>query len=279
MSSLEIARVMNAEDATVAGAVAQTLPQIALALDQIAARIRSGGRLIYVGAGTSGRLGALDAAECPPTFNVPSDMIVSCIAGGTFAWTEAVEDAEDRADLGEHDLAALGVRAQDAVVGITASGLTPYVLGAMSFARACGALTIGLVCNADTPLERLSEIAIAPVVGPEVIKGSTRLKAGTAQKMILNMLSSGVMILLGKTYGNLMVDVQATNTKLRRRAVDIVSSATGLDDDAAGRLLMESHGEIKSAIVAHLASISFDEARRRLEASQGIVRAALDVES
>jgi N-acetylmuramic acid 6-phosphate etherase len=276
MSSLEIAQAMNAEDAKVAGAVAQTLPQIGLAIDRIAARMRRGGRLIYVGAGTSGRLGALDAAECPPTFNVSPDMIVSCIAGGTFTWTEVVEDAEDRADLGESDMVALGVGPQDAVVGIAASGQTPYVLGAMSRAQASGALTIGVACNANTPLERLSEIAITPIVGPEVVTGSTRLKAGTAQKMVLNMLSTGVMILLGKTYGNLMVDVRATNTKLQRRAVDIVSSATGLDDDAAERLLAESQGEIKTAIVAHLASISLDEARRRLRASQGIVRAALD---
>jgi N-acetylmuramic acid 6-phosphate etherase len=279
MSSLEIAQAMNAEDAKVAGAVAQTLPQVGLAIDRIAARMRRGGRLIYVGAGTSGRLGALDAAECPPTFNVSPDMIVSCIAGGTFAWTEAVEDAEDRADLGESDLVALGVGPQDAVVGIAASGHTPYVLGAMSRAQASGALTIGVACNANAPLERLSEIAITPIVGPEVVTGSTRLKAGTAQKMVLNMLSTGVMILLGKTYGNLMVDVRATNTKLQRRAVDIVSSATGLDDDAAERLLAESQGEIKTAIVAHLASISLDEARRRLRASQGIVRTALDTPS
>jgi len=276
MSSLEIAQAMNAEDAKVAGAVEKALPQVGQAIDRIAARMRRGGRMIYVGAGTSGRLGALDAAECPPTFNVSPDMIVSCIAGGTFAWTEAVEDAEDRADLGASDMVALGLGPQDAVVGIAASGQTPYVLGAMSRAQACGALTIGVACNANTPLERLSEIAITPIVGPEVVTGSTRLKAGTAQKMVLNMLSTGVMILLGKTYGNLMVDVRATNTKLQRRAVDIVSSATGLDDNAAERLLAESQGEIKTAIVAHLASISLDEARRRLRASQGIVRAALD---
>jgi N-acetylmuramic acid 6-phosphate etherase len=279
LSPLEIAQLMNAEDAKVAGAVAQTLPRIGLALDQIAPRMRRGGRLIYVGAGTSGRLGALDAAECPPTFNVSPDTIVSCIAGGSFAWTEVVDDAEDRADLGESDMVALGVGTQDTVVGIAASGHTPYVLGAMRHARACGALTIGVVCNSDTPLERLSDITITPIVGPEVINGSTRLKAGTAQKMILNMLSTGVMILLGKTYGNLMVDVRATNTKLQRRAVDIVSSATGLDYDAADRLLAECRGEIKTAIVAQLASISVDEARGRLLASRGIVRGALDTRS
>jgi N-acetylmuramic acid 6-phosphate etherase len=279
MSPLEIARAMNAEDARVAGAVAETLPEIALAIEQIAARIRQGGRMIYVGAGTSGRLGALDAAECPPTFNVSPDLIVSRVAGGTFAWTTAAEDAEDRADLGESDMAALDVGALDSVIGVTASGHTPYALAALTHARATGALTIGVMCNLDTPLQRLSDIAITPIVGPEVINGSTRLKAGTAQKMILNMLSTGVMIVLGKTYKNLMVDVQATNTKLRRRAVGIVSTATGLDDDEANRLLEVCHGEIKTAIVAQLASVSADEARRRLQASQGIVRAALSTPS
>ena len=279
MSPLEIAQVMNAEDARVASAVAQTLPQIALAIEQIAARMRQGGRMIYVGAGTSGRLGALDAAECPPTFNVSPDLIVSRIAGGTFAWTTSAEDAEDRADLGESDMAALDLGALDSVVGVTASGHTPYALAALTHARATGALTIGVACNADTPLQRLSEIAITPIVGPEVINGSTRLKAGTAQKMVLNMLSTGVMIVLGKTYRNLMVDVQATNTKLRRRAVGIVSAATGLDDEEANRLLEACHGEIKTAIVAQLASISADEARRRLQASRGIVRAALNTPS
>jgi N-acetylmuramic acid 6-phosphate etherase len=279
MSSLEIAQIMNAEDARVASAVAETLPQVGLAIEGVAARMRQGGRMIYVGAGTSGRLGALDAAECPATFNVPPDLIVSRIAGGTFAWTMAAEDAEDRADLGESDMAALHLGAQDSVVGIAASGHTPYTLGAMRHAKTCGALTIAIVCNADTPLEGLSEIAITPLVGPEVINGSTRLKAGTAQKMVVNMLSTGVMILLGKTYRNLMVDVQATNTKLRRRAVDIVSSATSLDQVEANRLLEACHGEIKTAIVAQLASISADEARSRLQASQGIVRAALDTPS
>jgi N-acetylmuramic acid 6-phosphate etherase len=279
MSPLEIAQAMNAEDARVAGAVAEALPQIGLAIERIAARMRQGGRMIYVGAGTSGRLGALDAAECPPTFNVSPDLIVSRIAGGTFAWTTATEDAEDRADLGESDMAALDLGALDSVVGVTASGHTPYALAALTHARDHSALTVGVTCNLDTPLQRLSDIVITPIVGPEVINGSTRLKAGTAQKMVLNMLSTGVMIVLGKTYRNLMVDVRATNTKLRRRAVGIVSAATGVDDVEANRLLEACHGEIKTAIVAQLASISADEARRRLQASQGIVRAALDTSS
>ena len=276
MSALEIVQAMNAEDATVAAAVAKELPQIARAVEAIAARMRRGGRMIYIGAGTSGRLGALDAAECPPTFNVASETIVGCIAGGAFAWTAAVEDAEDRADLGEADLAALALGKADAVVGIAASGRTPYVLGALGFARSRGALTIGIACNRDTPLEQLSEIAIAPVVGPEVIAGSTRLKAGTAQKMILNMLSTGTMILLGKTFGNLMVDVQATNAKLRQRAAEIVAQACALDPTAAAELLATCDGEIKTAIVANRAGVTPKEARARLAAHQSIVRLALE---
>ncbi len=278
MSPLEIVQAMNAEDATVAAAVARELPQIARAIEAIAARLRRSGRLIYAGAGTSGRLGALDAAECPPTFNVAPETIVSCIAGSAFAWTSAIEDAEDRADLGEADLVALAVGEQDAVVGIAASGRTPYVLGALRYARSRGALAIGLACNADTPLQCLSEIAIAPLVGPEVIAGSTRLKAGTAQKMILNMLSTGAMILLGKTYGNLMVDVQATNAKLRQRAVAIVAQATGLDQAAARELLADCDGQIKTAIVASCAGVTPAEARARLAVHQGIVREALDAD-
>src|SRR6185437_7754730 len=257
-------------------AVGRVQKATARGAELIAQALSDGGRMIYIGAGTSGRLGALDAAECPPTFNVSPDLIVSRIAGGTFAWTTAAEDAEDRADLGESDMAALDLGTLDSVVGVTASGHTPYALAALMHARACGALTIGVACNLDTPLQRLSDIAITPIVGPEVISGSTRLKAGTAQKMVLNMLSTGVMIVLGKTYKNLMVDVQATNIKLRRRAVGIVSAATGLDQEEANRLVEACHGEIKTAIVAQLASVSADEARRRLQASQGIVRAALD---
>lgn len=275
LGALELAQAMNAEDASVAGAVARVLPQVALAMEAIADRLRRGGRLIYVGAGTSGRLGALDAAECPPTFNVTPEVVVSCIAGGPIAQAAAVEDAEDRADLGEADLEALAVEAADAVVGIAASGRTPYVLGAMAYARARGALTVGIACNAATPLEQACEIGIAPVVGPEVIAGSTRLKAGTAQKMVLNMLSTGAMILLGKIYRNLMVDVQPTNAKLRHRAVSIVAEATGLDLTAASELLATCDGEIKTAIVTNLAGVTPTEARARLATQQGVVRRAL----
>ena len=276
MSPLEIVQVMNAEDAKVADAVRQELPHIARAIEEIAARMRRGGRLIYIGAGTSGRLGALDASECPPTFNISPEMVIGCIAGGTFALTEAAEDLEDSAEAGKADVERLGLNEADVLVGIAASGRTPYVRGAIGYARKKGALTIGLVCNKNTPLEQEVEILIAPVVGPEVISGSTRLKAGTAQKMVLNMLSTGTMILLGKTFGNLMVDVQATNFKLRQRALTIVQQATGLDRDAAEALLQASDGEAKTAIVAGRANIAPELARERLLAHGGVLRATLE---
>lgn len=276
MDALEIARVMNAEDATIAGAVARELPRIAEAIEGIAARLRRGGRLLYMGAGTSGRLGVLDASECPPTFNTPPELVVGWIAGGPEALTRSIEGAEDSADMGRADAARLGISAADALVGIAASGRTPYVLGAVAHAKERGALTVGLACNRDTPLERAVEVAIAPVVGPEVIGGSTRLKAGTAQKMVLNMLSTGTMILLGKTYGNLMVDVQPTNAKLRRRAVAIVAQATGLPEAEAAALVRASGDEVKTAIVAALAGIDPAAARARLAAAGGVVRAALE---
>jgi N-acetylmuramic acid 6-phosphate etherase len=266
---------MNAEDATVATAVERELPRIAEAVEQIAARLRGGGRLLYVGAGTSGRLGVLDASECPPTFGTPPELVVGWIAGGPGALTQAFEGEEDDAEAGRADLARLRVTAVDAVVGIAASGRTPYVLGAVEYAASVGALTVGVACNPDSLLARRVAIMIAPVVGPEVIAGSTRLKAGTAQKMVLNMLSTGTMIRLGKTFGNLMVDVQATNAKLRRRAIGIVQAATGLADEEAAALLTASNGETKTAIVAALAGLDPAAARQRLDASGGIVRAAL----
>lgn len=276
MSPLEIAQAMNAEDARVAAAVAQELPQVARAIKAITERLRGGGRLIYMGAGTSGRLGVLDASECPPTFNVAPELVVGRIAGGPSALTRAAEDSEDRAEAGEADARELGVSASDAVVGIAASGRTPYVLGAVEYAKRRGALTVGLACNGDTPLAHLVDISIAPVVGPEVITGSTRLKAGTAQKMVLNMLSTGTMVLLGKTFGNLMVDVQAKNAKLRRRAVEIVSRATALDTTAAAALLHECDDDVKTAIVASRAGVSPARAREQLAASGGVIGVALD---
>jgi len=279
LSPLEIVQTMNAQDAGVARAVEHELPHIAAAIEAIAQRLRRGGRLIYIGAGTSGRLGALDAAECPPTFNVPLELIIGCIAGGTFALTEATEHAEDSTEAGRADIERLNVTALDAVVAITASGRTPYALSAIACARERAALAIGLACNADSPLAQQVDIMIAPVVGPEVLAGSTRLKAGTAQKMVLNMLSTGTMILLGKTFGNLMVDVRATNDKLRRRTLSIVRAGTGLDASAAAALLQASGGDAKTAILAGRAGIAPELARERLTAHDNILRAALDDES
>jgi N-acetylmuramic acid 6-phosphate etherase len=276
MSAHEIVTLMNAEDATIAAAVALELTPLTQAIEAIADRLRAGGRLIYIGAGTSGRLGVLDAVECPPTFNVEPDMIVGQLAGAASAWSAAVEDAEDRDDLGRDDVEALHIGPADVVVGVSASGRTPYVLGALTAARARGATLIGLACTAGPALSEYVDIVIAPVVGPEVIAGSTRLKAGTAQKMVLNMLSTGALVLLGKTYGNLMVDVQATNGKLRQRAIGIVSQATGLDSEAAEALLARCDGEAKVAILCAQAAIDADSARQRLRASGGNLRVALE---
>lgn len=278
MSALEMARVMNEEDAKVAEAIARELPQIARAIEEIAARLRRGGRLIYVGAGTSGRLGVLDAAECPPTFNVSPEMVIGLLAGGPIAQFQAMEDQEDSAEAGEADVAGLKLSADDVVVGIAASGRTPYALGAVACANACGALTIGIACNRGTPLEEAVQIMIAPVVGAEVITGSTRLKAGTAQKMVLNMLSTGSMILLGKTYGNLMVDVRATNLKLHLRAVKIVQAATGLERERAEALLQQCGGEVKTAILVGKTKLTPEQAREQLAAHNAILRATLDEE-
>jgi N-acetylmuramic acid 6-phosphate etherase len=276
MGALDIVRTMNDEDATVAAAVRAEAGQIARAITEIAARLRRGGRLVYVGAGTSGRLGVLDAAECPPTFNTPPELVVGIIAGGTTALMRSVEAVEDSPDAGRTDLAKLGIGEADCVVGIAASGRTPYVLGAVQFAVAQGALTVGLSCNRDSKLANLVEVMIQPVVGPEVVAGSTRLKAGTAQKMVLNMLSTGTMVLLGKTYGNLMVDLRASNVKLHDRSIRILRTATNLEEATALTLLAASHGELKVAIVAALAGIDPETARSRLAASGGSVPATLE---
>lgn len=278
--TLEMVRMINAEDQHVAEAVAAELPHIAAAIEGIAERMQAGGRLIYIGAGTSGRLGVLDASECPPTFGTPPEMVVALIAGGARAITTAVEGAEDNVAAGAQEIATLNVGPADSVVGVAASGRTPYVLGGLTEARQRGALTIGLACNRTAELEALVEIALVPVVGPEVISGSTRLKAGTAQKMVLNMLSTGVMIRLGKTFSNLMVDVQPTNAKLRERARRIVREACvsmrkGLCEEDAGTLLDRCDGEVKTAIVVGLTDVSPAQARARLNAVHGNVRQAL----
>ena len=234
-----------------------------------------GGRLIYIGAGTSGRLGVLDASECPPTFGTPPELVIGLIAGGPVALTAAVEGAEDDQEGGAEEIAKLGVNERDCVIGIAASGRTPYAIGGLQESKRRGALTISVVCNRPSPLEKLSEIGITLVVGPEVISGSTRLKAGTAQKMVLNMISTAVMIRLGKSYSNMMVDVQPTNAKLRKRARRIVAEATGLDLQQATEILSACNGEVKTAIVAVLADISPELARIRLNETGGYVRKAI----
>jgi N-acetylmuramic acid 6-phosphate etherase len=275
MSAVEIARSMNAEDATVAGAVETQIEQIGAAIDGIAVRMAQGGRLIYIGAGTSGRLGVLDASECPPTFGTDPGLVVGWMAGGTRALTHATERLEDDPQAGADAIDEIAVGPLDSVVGLTASGRTPYVLGAMDAARTRGAFTIGVACNAPSLLAERVDVMIAPVTGPEVIAGSTRLKAGTAQKMVLNMLSTGTMIRLGKTFGNLMVDVKATNAKLRERAIRIVQEATGLPHADAAAALEAAGGETKTTIVAVLTGLRADEARVKIAAANGSVRAAL----
>ncbi|MEU6463589.1 N-acetylmuramic acid 6-phosphate etherase [Streptomyces sp. NPDC046976] len=275
LPTLDIARLMNAEDAGVPAAVAGQLPRISAAIDAVAARMTRGGRLIYAGAGTAGRLGVLDASECPPTFNTDPAQVVGLIAGGPEAMVSSVEGAEDSGELARADLDALKLTAEDSVVGISASGRTPYAVGAVEHARAQGALTIGVACNEHSALAAAAEHGIEIVVGPELITGSTRLKAGTAQKLVLNMLSTITMIRLGKTYGNLMVDVRASNAKLRARSRRIVALATGAGDPEIERALTESGGEVKTAILVLLADVDGPAAARLLEDSGGHLRAAL----
>ncbi|MEU2154561.1 N-acetylmuramic acid 6-phosphate etherase [Streptomyces sp. NPDC019396] len=271
----EIARIMNGEDRTVPGAVAVQLPAIAAAIDAAAERMARGGRLVYAGAGTAGRLGVLDASECPPTFNTGSDKVIGLIAGGPAALVNAVEGAEDSAELAARDLDGIGLGADDTVVGVSASGRTPYAVGAVEHARAAGALTIGLSCNPGSVLTAAAEHGIEVVVGPELLTGSTRLKAGTAQKLVLNMISTITMIRLGKTYGNLMVDVRASNDKLRARSRRIVALATGAPDEATEAALTAADGEVKTAILMLLADVDAATASARLDKAGGHLREAL----
>ncbi|THA55790.1 N-acetylmuramic acid 6-phosphate etherase [Streptomyces sp. A1136] len=275
LPTLDIVRLMNAEDATVPAAVAARLPDIAAAVDAIAARMARGGRLLYAGAGTAGRMGVLDASECPPTFNTDPQQVVGLIAGGPTAMVEAVEGAEDSADLAAEDLAALDLTAADTVIGISASGRTPYAIGAVEFARTRGALTVGLSCNAGSALATAAEHGIEVVVGPEFLTGSTRLKAGTAQKLVLNLISTVTMIRLGKTYGNLMVDVRATNEKLRARSRRIVALATGAPDDEIEAALAATDGEVKNAVLVILGGVDGPTATALLAETGGHLRDAL----
>ena len=271
LPTLEMLRVINQEDQQVALAVSQLLPEITRAVDAIAAAFGKGGRLVYIGAGTSGRLGILDASECPPTYGVSAEQVVGLIAGGHKAILQAVENAEDDAELGAQDLKNIQFCANDVLVGIAASGRTPYVLGAMAHASAVGATVCSISCNPGSPLARAADISMVAVVGPEIVTGSSRMKAGTAQKLILNMLSTGAMIRTGKVYGNLMVDVEATNAKLVERQKRIVMEATDCERTTAERALAEADNHCKTAIVMILAGLTADEARHRLQSSNGFI--------
>lgn len=248
VSTLEMVKIINDEDKKVALAVEKVLPQIAKAVDIIAEKISNGGKLFYIGAGTSGRLGVLDASECPPTFGVENNLVQGIIAGGNYALTNAVEGAEDNKNLAVEDLQEKNFSAADVLVGIAASGRTPYVISAIEYAKKIGAITVGVSCVENSALAKIVDIEITPVTGAEVVTGSTRMKAGTATKMVLNMLTTGAMIRLGKVYGNLMVDVRATNEKLRDRAKRIVMAATGCDESTAIDALNKSEGHAKTAI-------------------------------
>jgi N-acetylmuramic acid 6-phosphate etherase len=268
LPTLEMLTLINEEDRSVPIAVAKELPQIARAVNEIADRFERGGRLFYIGAGTSGRLGVLDASECPPTFSVPPTLVQGLIAGGDTALRRSSEQAEDSRERGAIDLAAAGFEQEDTLVGIAASGRTPYVLGAMEHAKKLGALVISLTCVPTSEMASLADIAIAPVTGPEVVTGSTRLKAGTATKLVLNMLSTGVMIRTGAVYGNLMVNMKASNTKLIDRAQRIIAEATGVDRAAAAKLLEEA-GSVKVAIAMQKLSLDRAGAEEKLKAANG----------
>ena len=272
LSTEQVIRLMNEEDAVVPKAIEQIVPTIAKAVDAIIARFKKNGRLIYIGAGTSGRLGVLDAVECVPTFGVPPEKVVGVIAGGDRAMYRAVEGAEDSPTLGQQDLTALSLTKEDVVVGIAASGRTPYVIGALTYANEVGAETIALSCNQDAEISAFANIAIEVIVGAEVLTGSTRLKAGTAQKLVLNMLSTASMIGIGKVYNNLMVDVQPTNEKLRVRAVRIIQQATECTEEQAQEAFKQSGEQVKIAIVMILFDQTKEQAEETLVQNQGFIR-------
>ena len=276
LSSIDIVKRLNNQDKLVPQAVEKVLPDIAEAVDKITQAFKNSGRLIYIGAGTSGRLGVLDASECPPTFGVPDDMVIGLIAGGKEAMFRAQEGAEDSLSLAEQDLKQLDFNAGDVVVGIAASGRTPYVIGGLKYANKIGATTIALSCNPDSPISRIADIAISPVVGPEALTGSTRLKAGTAQKLVLNMLTTASMIRLGKSYQNLMVDVKATNKKLIARTIRIVTQATDCDASTAEQTLKETDYDAKLATLMLLSGMDKETARLQLAKQQGFLRKVVE---
>ena len=277
LSPLDMMRVIHAEDQKAVDAVTPLLPKIAETADEIARRIRLGGRLLYCGAGTSGRLGVLDAVECPPTYGTPPELVQGVIAGGTNAMFRAKEGAEDDERLGEDDLAALSVTELDTVVGLSASGRTPYVVGALRYAKQQGAFTVAVACASKSPIAAIADVDLTALTGAEVVTGSTRMKAGTAQKMILNMLSTGAMIRLGKVYGNLMVDVAATNEKLRERALRIVMEVSGCGREESASALRKADGQAKPAILIAAGKCTKEKAERLLQDANGQLAAALSL--
>ncbi len=276
LSALELVSKINQQDKLVPLAIENELPNIAKAVDHISSSFRKGGRLIYVGAGTSGRLGVLDASECPPTFGVDESMVIGLIAGGHEAMFRSRESAEDSALQGQQDLIEQNLNVTDVVLGIAASGRTPYVIGALEYANTVGALTISLACNSNSAIAEHARIAITPIVGPEVLTGSTRMKAGTAQKLVLNMLTTASMVRIGKSYQNLMVDVQASNEKLVARAIRIVMQATECSESNASEALRKSQNNVKIAILMQLTGATFEAASAQLESTSGFLRAAIE---
>ncbi|KSU64353.1 N-acetylmuramic acid 6-phosphate etherase [[Bacillus] enclensis] len=275
MGTEEIVTVINQEDLLVPNAIAKEIPSISEVVDKIVQAFKNGGRLIYTGAGTSGRLGILDASECPPTYGTDPGMVIGIIAGGKEATTEAIEGAEDDGDQGKQDLIDIGLTGNDVVVGIAASGRTPYTIGALEYANEIGAVSVSVVCSKDSEMEKISAYTIAPIVGPEVVTGSTRMKAGTAQKLVLNMLTTASMIKIGKVYGNLMVDVQMTNEKLRKRAENIVKTATGASDEEARAALAEQNNHTKAAILQIMTGLKGKGVLELLEKHDGHLRDAV----
>lgn len=275
LSAQELVALINREDQQVALAVEKCLPQIASAVEKIVTAFERGGRLVYVGAGTSGRLGVLDASECPPTYGVKPEMVVGLIAGGDHALRHPIEGAEDNVQQGQADLEEIDFSARDVLVGIAASGRTPYVLGALNYAKQLGATTVSIASNPNSKMAEVADIAIETVVGPEVLTGSSRMKSGTAQKLVLNMLTTASMVLIGKCYQNLMVDVQASNEKLKVRALKIVMEATECDNEAAANVLTKANGQVKLAILMQLSGLDALEAQSLLDKSNGKLRQAL----
>ncbi len=277
LPSREIISLMNEEDTLVASAIGLVLPEVAQAVEEIVRRLKDGGRLFYIGTGTSGRLGVLDAAECPPTFGVSPDLVQAIIAGGYEACYRAVEASEDDAEAGEKDLRARGFAKGDVLVGIAASGHTPYTVGAVRYARRSGAFTIAITCAPHSPITEAAEVSIVPVVGPEVVAGSTRLKAGSAQKMVLNMLSTATMVRLGYVTGNRMTNVLARNMKLRLRAIRIIMAETGLDEETSRAAFERADGDPRAALVMIKTGSSCEEAKAALEASGGVIEQAVRI--